>query len=128
MSKYHNLSDADSLIMEILWRDKETSSSAIAKELKSELNWTPQTIRLYLKRLMERGFVGANVIRAKLFTYYPIVSKQEYIDDKMGSFYNKYCDNLSSLVAGIIESENIEDSDLDNLEKMIREARKKEGK
>ena len=126
MSKYPNLSLADSKIMEILWRDGETTSSAILGEIEKTLSWSRQTVRTYLKRLMDKGLVDSRETTKRVYIYYPIVSKEEYAADKMGSFLNEYYDSLSHMVAGIVKNENVTDSDLDELEAMIKKLRHKE--
>ena len=127
MSKYPNLTEADSIIMEILWRDGECSSSAILKEVENKLDWTRQTVRTYLARLMDKGLVGTREINKREFRYYPAVTREEYAADKTGSIMNKYYGSLSHMVAGIVQNENITDSDLDELEKLIRRLRNKGG-
>jgi BlaI family penicillinase repressor len=126
MSKYPNLTDADSIIMEILWRDGECSSSAILREVESKLDWTRQTVRTYLARLIDKGLVGAREINKRNYRYYPAVTRGEYAADKTGSILNKYYGSLSHMVAGIVQSENIPDSELDELEKLIRKLRRGE--
>ena len=126
MSKYPSLSEADSIIMETLWRDGEMSSSAILGEIEDSLGWTRQTVRTYLKRLMDKGLVGSKETTRRVYCYYPIVSKEKYAADKTGSFLNKYYDSLSHMVAGIVKNENISDKDLDELEVLIKKLRQKE--
>ena len=126
MSKYPNLTDPDSIIMEILWRDGECSSAAILKEIASKLDWTRQTVRTYLARLMDKGLVGTKEINKRVYHYYPVVTREEYAADKTGSIFNKYYGSLSHMVAGIVQNENITDTDLDELEKLIQQLRRKE--
>jgi BlaI family penicillinase repressor len=114
--------------MEILWRSGESKSAAILKEIEDKLGWSRQTVRTYLIRLMEKGLVGAREINKRALEYYPLVSREEYAADKTGSLLNKYYGSLSHMVAGIIQNEDISDADLDELEKLIQHARKKETK
>lgn len=128
MSKYPNLSEADSIIMEILWREGECSSNAILKEIEDTLNWSRQTVRTYLVRLVDKGLVGTKEFSKRNFLYYPIVSKAEYAADKAGSVLGKYYSSLPHMVASILQQENIPESDLDELEALIAQARNKEVK
>lgn len=128
MSKYPDLSDADEIIMEILWRDGEVSSAAIVKEVAGTLGWTRQTVGTYLSRLMDKKLVGARKISERAYRYYPAVSKEAYAADKTGSFFTKYYDSLSHMVAGIAQTADISEEDLTELEALIKEIRSKEGK
>jgi BlaI family penicillinase repressor len=123
MSKYPNLSEADSIIMEILWRDGECTNAVILKEIEEKLNWSRQTVRTYLIRLMEKGLVGTKEVNKRTFHYYPTVSREEYAADKTGSLLSKYYGSLSHMVAGIVENEDIPDAELDELERLIRRLR-----
>ncbi len=126
MSKYPNLSEADSIIMEILWREGECSSSEILKEIEDKLDWSRQTVRTYLFRLVEKGLVGTKEVNKRTYHYFPIVSRSEYAADKTGSILNKYYGSLSHMVAGIIQKEEITEDDLNELEQLIRRVRNKE--
>lgn len=126
MSKYPNLSDADSIIMEILWRDGECSSAAILEEIQDKLDWSRQTVRTYLVRLVEKGLVDTKEVNKRTLHYFPVVSREEYAADKSGSILNKYYGSLSHMVAGILQQEDITDADLDELETLIRRLRNKE--
>jgi BlaI family penicillinase repressor len=125
MSRYPNLSEADSVIMEILWRDGECSSSGILKSIENKLDWSRQTVRTYLVRLVEKGLVGTRAVNRRTFLYYPVVSRAEYAADKTGSLLNKYYGSLPHMVAGLLKEENISDGDLDELERLIKRARNK---
>ncbi len=127
MSKYPNLTDADSIIMEILWRDGTTTSSAIRKEVKNVLNWSRQTVNTYLNRLMEKGLVGIEEVNKRVYKYYPIISREEYAADKAKGIINKYYGNLSHMVAGFVKNEKITDTDLEELEKLIQDLKGKGG-
>jgi len=128
MSKYPNLTEADSVIMELLWRDGEAGSNAITEEIEDRLNWSRQTVRTYLTRLMEKGLIDARKINERVLRYYPIVSREEYAADKAKSLCNKYYGNISQMVAGIVDNENISESDLNELENLIKQMKRQEGK
>ena len=128
MGRYPNLTEADSVIMEILWRDGECSSSDVQKEIEDKLDWSRQTVRTYLVRLVEKGLVGTKELSKRTFLYYPKVSKAEYAADKSGSILNRYYSSLSHMVAGLLQQENVSDEELDELENLIRRARSKEVK
>ena len=126
MSEYPNLSEADSIIMEILWRDGECSSAAILKEIEDKLNWSRQTVRTYLVRLVEKGLVGTKKINKRTYHYYPVVSRAEYAADKTKGILNKYYGSLPHMIAGILQKEDIPEAELEELEKLLHRMRGKE--
>lgn len=126
-SKYPNLTDADSIIMEILWRDGITTSSEIQEEIKDVLNWSRQTVNTYLNRLMDKGLVGVEEVNKRVYRYYPAISRDEYAADKADGIINKYYGNLSHMIAGFVKNEKISDDELDELEMLIQDLRSKGG-
>ena len=116
------------MIMELLWRDGEAGSNAITEEIEDKLNWSRQTVRTYLTRLMEKGLIDARKINERVLRYFPIVSREEYAADKAKSLCNKYYGNISQMVAGIVDNENISESDLNELENLIKQMKRQEGK
>lgn len=124
MSGYADMSEADSIIMELLWRNGEMSSAAILAEIEETLGWTRQTVRTYLKRLMDKGLVGAKEVKRRVFSYYPLVSRDDYAADKTGSFLSRFYDSsLAHMVAGIVKNEHVPESELNALEALIKELR-----
>lgn len=125
MSRFPNLSEADSIIMEILWRDGACSSAAILKEIEDKLNWSRQTVRTYLVRLVEKGLVGTKQMNKKAYQYYPVVSRAEYAADKATSLLNKYYDSLPHMLAGILQKEEITEAEFEELEAMLQRMKDK---
>lgn len=128
MSKYPNLTDADSIIMEILWRDGIATSTQIQKEVKDILDWSRQTVNTYLNRLIDKGLVDIKKINRRVYHYYPTISRDEYAADKADGIINKYYGNLSHMIAGFVKNQRITDSDLDELENLIQDLKGKGGK
>ena len=128
MSKYPSMTDPESIIMEILWRDGAVTSSGIQKEIRDVLNWSRQTVNTYLNRLVEKNLVGINEINMRTYQYYPTVSRDEYAADRTGSVLTRYYGSLSHMVAGFVKNEKISEKDLDELDQLIQELKKKGGK
>ena len=126
MSKYPELSDADKMIMEILWEHGECGSKDVLKEIQPNLGWTRQTVRTYLVRLVEKGLVKTKEISKRSYLYYPNVTKEQYAADQAGNVVEKYYGSVPHLLAGLLKHEDFTDSELDELERIITEARKQE--
>ncbi|MCL2671152.1 MAG: BlaI/MecI/CopY family transcriptional regulator [Clostridiales bacterium] len=125
MNKYPGLSNADNFIMEILWRDGACGSAEILREIETERDWSRQTVRTYLARLIEKGLVGTREVNRRTLEYYPLVSKATYAADRSGGILRRYYDSLPHMVAGLLQNEKLSDADLDALENLIRQARQK---
>ena len=127
MSRYPALTEADNAVMELLWSRGPMSSNEMLQQLAGAMDWTRQTVRTYLARLMDKGLVGAREARPRVYEYYPKVSRDEYAADRAGSLMDRYYGSLPPLVAGLVRNEKISDRELAELEELIRELRRKVG-
>lgn len=125
MSNYPNLTEADHAVMEILWRDSEVASSDVVRELIDKFGWSRQTVRTYLKRLIDKGLVATKEKNRRDYIYYPIVSKEEYGVDTTSTYLNKYFRSLTHMVSGLIQKEDISKDELDSLEQLIKDYKNK---
>ena len=124
MSLYPVLSKADSVIMEIIWEQGEVSNKYLFRQAEDTLGWSRQTVKTYLDRLRSKKMIEVNVVSPRVHYYYPLVSKQEYATEMTSTYLKKYFGNLSHMVAGLIQKENVSNEELDNLEQIIKDYRK----
>jgi BlaI family penicillinase repressor len=125
MKNYPTLSKADSIIMDIIWKEKEVSSRDILNQVEETLGWSRQTVKTYLNRLQEKGMIGVNVLSPRVHIYYPLISREDYASEITSKYVKKYFGDLSHMMAGLIKREDISDEELDNLEQIIKEYRDK---
>ena len=127
MGNYTNLSEADRVIMEIIWETGETGNSKIMSSLDGFRDWSRHTVKTYLRRLNEKGLVGIRQINARKNVYYPLISKAEYMAEESSVYLKDHYKSLTHMVAGLLEREKISPDELDDLEKLI-ETYKSKGK
>lgn len=127
MSRFPPLTEADSAVMELLWSKGPLTSNALLQQLSGTLEWTRQTARTYLARLMEKGLVSAREIKPRVYEYYSLVTRDEYAADRTGNLLQRYYGSLPHLVAGFVRNEKVSPRELEELEDLIRELRRKGG-
>ena len=128
MSKLDKLSQNDKIIMEIIWEQGETTNSAILNELEGRSNWTRHTVKTYITRLREKGFVGVNQINTRMKRYYPLIDKDEYLAIETSNYLNNHYRDLAQMIAGLVENEQITDKEIHDLEQYIKSLKaKKQG-
>ena len=123
MSEYEKISDNEWVVMEILWRDGETKSSAISKELEETKGWAAPTVRTFLKRLISKKVADARLDEhdKRIFWYYPKVSKQDYLAyQTKGHLKRYYSDDLPQLMVGLLKNEYISGEELHEIEDLIK--------
>ena len=121
-----HLPNSELEIMMAIWEAKKPVSRPELDEKLAEKNWQPTTILKFLSRLTEKGFLVCEKPEgAKTNIYTPIVSEEEYLEFESNSVLGKFCGrSVKSLVANLYENNTINDSELDELQKFMNEAKK----
>ena len=116
------LPDAEFDIMKIVWENEPPITTAeIMKLLGMEREWKIQTVVSFMQRLSERGFLRSEK-NGKERSYYPTVSKEEYINFEASIFLKQYHNNsFLSLATAMYEGKALTDEDVAGLRELLRE-------
>lgn len=116
------LPDAEFEIMKVVWANEPPiTTNIIMEQLGKEKGWKAQTIITLLLRLVERGFIRTEK-DGKIRTYFPLVKKENYLKFEIGDFMERFhANSFTSLIATLYNDEKLEDSDLDELMKWLKE-------
>ncbi|HBR03386.1 MAG TPA: transcriptional regulator [Ruminiclostridium sp.] len=124
MGTIKKLPDTEFDIMKVVWANKPPiTTNIIMQQLGNEREWKAQTVISLMLRLVERGFIRTEK-NGKERTYFPLISKENYLKFETGDFMERFHGNsFASLVATLYDGNKIKDSDLDKLEKWLKEKR-----
>lgn len=124
MTSIKKLPDAEFEIMKVVWANEPPiTTSIIMDHLGNEKEWKAQTVLTLMARLVERGFLRTEK-NGKERTYFPLISKEEYLKFETGNFMERFHGNsFASLITTLYEGKKIKDSDLDELSKWLKERR-----
>lgn len=124
MKTIKKLPDAEFDIMKVVWANEPPiTTNTIMQQLGKEREWKAQTVISLMLRLVKRGFLRTEK-KGKERTYFPIISREEYLKFETGDFMERFHENsFASLVATLYDGDKIKDSDLDRLEKWLKERR-----
>lgn len=104
--------------MKVLWEEGELSSPNIFAGMEGN----PSTLKTLLKRLVDKGTVGTNQINSRNFTYYPLLSREEYIAEERESFLKRVFDgSKKKMLLNFVKEEKISKRELEELLEMIEE-------
>jgi BlaI family penicillinase repressor len=118
------ISDAEWLIMKVIWQESQLTASAVTECLKSEVDWSPKTIQTLIRRLVKKGALGVNK-DSSLYEYYPLVSKEECKHEETKTFLQKVYDgSLYGLIANFVKNENLSPKDIERLKCLLNEKMK----
>ena len=111
-----NITDAELEVMRVLWRNKRAMTLA---ELRAELtqmkDWNKSTIQTLVGRLRNKGVVEP-LDKYGPAQYVPLVSESEYVQSEVPTFLDRVFEgNAKKLIASLIDSGNLNESDVDEL-------------
>lgn len=118
------LPDAEFKIMKIVWENTPPiTTSIVMKQLEEQEEWKLQTIISLMIRLIERNFLRTEKI-GKERTYYPLITKEEYLKFETNIFIKQYHNNsLVSVVNAFFDGKKLKDSDLTQLLDWVKRKR-----
>jgi len=129
MDMMRKLPDAEFDIMQLVWANEPPiTTSDIMKLLGAEREWKIQTVVSLMLRLSEKGFLRSEK-HGKERTYFPTISKEDYLKFETGSFLGRFHNNsFLNLVATVYGDESLSDDDIDGLLKWTNELKERRGR
>ena len=124
MEKIKKLPDAEFDVMKVIWDNEPPVTTTFVKDqLGKEKEWKIQTVVTLMLRLVERGFLRSEK-HGKERTYFPLVSKEDYLKFETGNFMKQYHNSsLFNLINTLYDGEALTDKDIDELLKWAKERR-----
>jgi len=116
------LPDAEFEVMKVVWANEPPiTTHVIMEQLGNRKQWKAPTVISLLSRLVERGFLQTEK-SGKERLYYPLVSRQEYLEFETGHFMRQYHENsFLSLVSTLYAGKKLSESDLRELMDWLKE-------
>ena len=113
------LFDSELKIMEILWRDGDTTAKRIAETLAEETSWSKTTSYTVLRRCINKGAVSR---KEPNFICRALVSKEKVQEALTFELINKMFGGKSDqLVASLLGSKELSKKDVKKLKDLIKD-------
>ena len=118
------LTKAEEQVMQILWTRKKSFVKEILEDM-SEPKPAYNTVSTIIRILENKGFVDHEVF-GKSHRYYPKVAKEDYRAFSAEQLMKGYFDaSPSSMLSFFLKEKSLNSGDLDEMLKMIEEAKNK---
>lgn len=115
------ISDAEWVVMKILWQESPLTSTNIIEALRSKTNWRPKTIHSLIDRLVKKGAVAINKDYSQ-FQFYPIVEKKDCVNEETKSFIEKVYNGSSNfMISSFIKNEKMSKDEIEDLQRLLNE-------
>jgi BlaI family penicillinase repressor len=127
MIQIPKISNAEWEVMKIIWNHSEIASNNIIQELKDKSEWKRTTVKSLINRLLKKNAIGFNKVGNE-YLYFSLVLESECIKLESDSFINRvFNGSIQSLLLSFVDSEEISESDISELKKILNHSSKTKG-
>lgn len=114
------ISGAEHEVMEVLWADAPLSAAEVAKRVKPGRDWSLQTVKTLLARLLAKG-VLAHEEAGRRYLYRPTVAREDYAAAESRRLLDRLFDGrLTPLVAQLAERNDLSERDIAEIEALLK--------
>jgi BlaI family penicillinase repressor len=119
MKKLPRISQAEWMVMQVLWPKNSLSADEIVRELSKKTKWKPKTVKTLINRLMRKGAVGFEKDGRK-YRYFPAVSENKCVHSETRSFVSRvYGGAAKPMLAAFLEAAELSKQDIDELKRIL---------
>ena len=113
------ISDAESRIMEALWRKAPLSAEQIFEKVGPANDWAPGTVKTLVTRLLKKKAI-AGAREGDAYCYRPLVARAEWVQaESQGLLDRLFKGELAPLVAHFAEHRQLTAKDVKQLKELI---------
>jgi BlaI family transcriptional regulator, penicillinase repressor len=119
------VSDAESAVMEVLWRRSPLAADEIVAALASERDWQEPTVKTLVNRLLKKGALSAEV-DGRRYLYTPILKRDVWLRSQSTSLLDRlFGGKVAPLVAHFSEHRKLTRDDIAELKRIVAKLEKK---
>jgi predicted transcriptional regulator len=116
-----SISDAESQVMEVLWREQPLSAEDVVEALSRTTDWREPTVKTLLNRLLRKRAISAER-DGRRYLYRPLLTRADYVHAQSKSLLDRLFDGrVAPLVAHFSERRKLSRKDLAELRRLIEE-------
>jgi BlaI family transcriptional regulator, penicillinase repressor len=116
-----SISDAESVVMQVLWERHPLGSDEVVAALAASTDWREPTVKTLLNRLLRKGAVAAER-DGRRYLYRPILQRADYVHAQSKGLLDRlFGGRVAPLVAHFSERHKLGRKDLAELRRLIEE-------
>ena len=113
------LFDSALKVMDVLWKEGDSSASYIAEVLKKELGWNVNTTRTLIKRCIQKGAIERSEPN---FMCHALILKEEVQEAETNELVNKIYDgSVDKLFAALLGRKKLSAEQIEKLKEIVGE-------
>ena len=115
------ISEAESAVMEILWRRSPLSAEEVVAALDKQHDWQEATIKTLLNRLLNKKAIRADK-DGRRYLYSPLLARSDWVQvESKGMLDRLFGGRVAPLVAHFSERSKLSKKDIADLKRLIGE-------
>lgn len=116
-----SISEAESVVMEVLWRRAPRTAEDILAEVGPQQGWQEGTVKSLLNRLLKKKAVRAER-EGRRYLYSPKLTREQYVSQESKGLLDRLFDGrIAPLVAHFSEQRKLSRKDVADLKKLLEE-------
>lgn len=121
------ISDAESRIMEALWRKAPLSADQIIEKVGPANDWAPGTVKTLITRLLKKKAI-AGAREGDAYCYRPLIQRAEWVQsESQGLLDRLFKGEVTPLVAHFAEHRQLTSKDIKQLKALIAKIEEDKG-
>jgi BlaI family penicillinase repressor len=125
MPKTPKISEAEWVVMEVLWRKSPLTALEVVQQLTSRKHWQDQTIRTMLRRLIRKKAVRYKA-DGKTYHYSPAVSRDQCVRGESHSFLQRVFRGAAHpLLVQLMQESRLSPAEIAELKRILQQKEKK---
>lgn len=116
-----SISDAESRVLEVLWREGPSTSERVIAALAEE-NWEVSTIKTLLARLVKKRAIRAKKKEGRRYVYSAVLSREQWVTtESEGLLSRLFGGRVAPLVRHFSQHRKLSTADIAELRRLMEE-------
>lgn len=125
MKEVPKISTAEWEIMKLIWKNNPLTSEEIITALSDKMDWSAQTIKTFITRLIKKEAIGFEKV-GRNYHYYPLISENDCLKAENQSFLQRvYGGAVNILFTKFLEDESLSEKEIEELEQILKSKKNK---
>ena len=113
------ISDAESIVMEVLWQRSPRNADEVIADLSREQDWQEPTIKTLLNRLLKKGAIRAEK-DGRRYSYSSVLNRDDWVNSQSRTLLDRlFGGQVAPLVAHFSEKGKLSKKDIAELKRLI---------
>ncbi len=116
-----SISEAESVVMEVIWRRNPIITDDVVSELARHAKWQEPTVKTLLNRLLKKGAISARK-DGRRYLYSPVLKREQWVAAESKGFLDRLFDGrLVPLVSHFSQHRKLSKTEITELKRLIQE-------